>query len=64
MNAQKELKDLFAQLDQSTDRALVGIRTIRSGDKLTEIPSETGFGLLQFGFLASLIGFFALLAAK
>lgn len=64
MSAQEELKELFAELDKSTDKALAGIRTVREGKMLRNDPSNRVFAVLQFGFLASFVALLALYGAK
>lgn len=45
MTAQDELKQIFAELDRSTDRVLDGLAQVRSGSKLTRLrPSRLLLG--------------------
>ncbi|SHL96306.1 hypothetical protein [Roseibium suaedae] len=45
MTAQDELKQIFAELDRSTDRVLDGLAQVRSGSKLTRFrPSRLLLG--------------------
>ncbi|MEJ8474527.1 hypothetical protein [Roseibium algae] len=52
MFAQNELKDIFVELEQSTDRALEGIQTIRSSSKLDRVPPTRCLRLAELGALS------------
>ncbi|WP_153768794.1 hypothetical protein [Labrenzia sp. CE80] len=55
MFAQDELKELFREIDQSTDRALDSLYDVRDSAKVESLPSTGILSIVQFGFLVSLI---------
>ncbi|MEP0234291.1 hypothetical protein [Roseibium sp.] len=55
MFAQDELKELFREIDQSTDRALDSLHEVRNSAKVESLPSTGILSTVQFGFLVSLI---------
>lgn len=54
MHAQEELKTLWTEIDQRSDRALVGIRKVRSTAKIEALPSQQKIVGLQFALFAAL----------
>lgn len=54
MHAQEELKILWTEIDQRSDRALVGIRKVRSTAKIEALPSQQKIIGLQIALLGAL----------
>ncbi|WP_041375536.1 hypothetical protein [Polymorphum gilvum] len=61
MNAQDELKTLFADLDLATDRALAGLNRVRA-DALADRPALPWIGIPFLAELGLYSAFVALLA--
>jgi len=60
MHAQEELKNLFTEIEQSSDRALAGLQKVRATAKLQSLPSNRQMMALQAAFLGALASLMAL----
>lgn len=60
MHAQEELKNLFNEIEQSSDRALAGLQKVRATAKLQALPSNRHMVALQAAFLGALASLMAL----
>ncbi|WP_346913917.1 hypothetical protein [uncultured Roseibium sp.] len=60
MHAQEELKNLFTEIEQSSDRALAGLQKVRATTKLEAFPSNRQMAMLQAAFLGALASLMAL----
>lgn len=54
MHAQEELKTLWTEIDQHSDRALAGVRKVRSTAKIEALPSQQKIVGLQFALFVAL----------
>ncbi|WP_417682070.1 hypothetical protein [Roseibium sp.] len=60
MHAQEELKNLFIEIEQSSDRALAGLRKVRATTKLEALPGNRQMAAVQAAFLGALASLMAL----
>lgn len=60
MHAQEELKNLFSEIEQSSDRALAGLRKVRATAKLQALPGNRQMMALQAAFLGAFASLMAL----
>ncbi|MEP3047420.1 MAG: hypothetical protein ABJL55_10800 [Roseibium sp.] len=60
MRAQNELSPYFAEIEQRTDRALKGIRKVRSSAKIRALPREPKPIVINTALLTSIVFFIAL----
>ncbi len=57
MHAQNELSPYFAEIEQRTERALIGIREVRRSAKFKSLPREPKSVVIGTGFLVALAAF-------
>jgi hypothetical protein len=55
MSAQEELRELFQEIDRSTDRALDGLSRVRASTKMVNLQPSRLFLGCQLGLIASLL---------
>jgi len=60
MHAQEELKNLFSEIEQSSDRALAGLEKVRATAKVQTLPTGRQMMAVQAAFLGALASLMAL----